>query len=155
MNKFLISFIILLALYLGYQSFLTDEPNPSEEEVLVSEPEKEKRIIHHYTPKPEVPDVDVSPLLGKYTASVENDKVAAALNIELMADNKIVHYRSINRDGEIYEATVQGEYTIDGDRLLFTFPEERNKEVFKMGMLILTVAKDNTISSGRVKFVKV
>ncbi|MEP1447563.1 MAG: hypothetical protein ABJK37_15770 [Paraglaciecola sp.] len=154
MNKILIPLIILVSLYLAYNWFQTDEVISDETAIELSDSKKQERIIHNYDPEPEVPDVDVNPLLGKYVANVDNDNVSAEINVELLPNNRIVHYRYVNRDGMISEATVEGQYVVNGDRLEFTFPEERNKEVFKMPMLILSVAEDNTISSGIVKFVK-
>ena len=153
MKKILIPFIILLALYIGYNKFTADvEPTEQVTEATTEEPVKD--IYIKYVKEPEVEDIDDNPLLGTYSGSVKNDILTASIKFELMPDQKISHYRYVDRQGVVSEGSVEGEYVIEGDRLEFTFPEARDKEVFPMGMLILNVDSDNNISSGKVNFVK-
>ena len=157
MQKILLPFIILLALYIGYDALTSDaEPTESTKttEVVAATEEPVKDIFVKYVKEPVIADIDDNPLLGKYSASVENDKLTAAIKVEILSDKRIKHYRYVDRHGAVTEGTVEGQYIIDGDKLEFTFPESRDKAVFPMGMLILKVAKDNSISSGAVQFTK-
>jgi hypothetical protein len=151
MNKILIPLIILILLYLGYNT-LTSDDKPVETVVEVEPPIKD--IFVDYIDEPEVADIDDNPLMGEYSANIENDNLTAAIKFELMADQKIKHYRYVDRNGVVTQGNVEGQYVIDGDLLEFTFPESRDEEVFPMGMLILKVAKDNSISSGSINFIK-
>jgi hypothetical protein len=153
MKKILIPFIILLALYIGYNKF-TSDVEPTEQITENSAEEPIKDVYVKYVKEPEVEDIDDNPLLGEYSASVKNGNITADIKFELMPNQKISHYRYVDRDGVISEGIVEGEYVIVGDTLEFTFPEARDKNVFKMGMLILKVDRDNNISSGTVNFVK-
>tara|TARA_R110002167_G_scaffold6201_1_gene28360 strand:- start:523 stop:939 length:417 start_codon:yes stop_codon:yes gene_type:complete len=137
---------------MGYNALTSDVEPTAEKVVEVNKPLKD--IYVKYIPEEEIQDIDDNPLLGKYSATVENEKLTAEITFELMAEQKIKHYRSVNRNGIVTEGTVEGQYVIDGDLLEFTFPQSRDKEVFPMGMLILKVAKNNNISSGKVNFVK-
>ncbi|GAA6170924.1 hypothetical protein NBRC116592_05940 [Colwellia sp. KU-HH00111] len=152
MKKILIPLCIILAVYIGYDTF--SNKNSSETTISKTDQPKEKIKVYPFEPEIELPNVDTNPLLGDYSAEVKNDKLTASLTLSLMEGNKISHSRSINRSGVITEGEVTGEYIIKGNLLNFTFPEMRDKEVFPMEMLILTIAKDNSISSGQVKFTK-
>lgn len=156
MRKILIPLCVILVLYIGYDQFMSESSSKNESESSLSKTEqpKEKIKVYRFEPEVEVPDVDIDPLLGNYSAQVENDKLTASLQLTLSEGNQISHSRSINRSGDLTEGEVTGEYVIEGNVLTFTFPEMRDKEVFPMEMLILTIAKDNSISSGKVQFTK-
>lgn len=157
MRKILIPLCVILALYIGYEQFTNENKskNINESSLSKSEEAKDSIKIHHYEPEVELPNIDTNPLLGDYSAKVNNDKLSASLTLSLLPDQKIKHFRSIDRAGVISEGEITGEYVVEGNLLTFTFPETRDKEVFPMGKLILTVAKDNSISSGEVQFTKI
>jgi len=166
MRKILAIFIIVLASYLAFDKFTSDDSTadvleiggaagnvqrsvkPSDKRV---KPEPLYEIEESSIPETEV--INSDSIEGVYAAALDQKDVKANLRFTFKNDGTFIDYRDMTFPKSIAGETT-GTYSIDGALLTLHYTDNRDTEVFKFPQAKMSLHKDGTLRTGAVVLTK-
>lgn len=166
MSKVLVIFIIVLATYLAFDKFTSDDNTPDsadESNITAKVQRSEKPSDKRVKPEPlyeieesSIPETKVinsDSIEGVYAADLDQKDVKASLRFTFKNDGTFIDYRDMSFPRSIAGETT-GTYSIDGALLTLHYTDTRDTEVFKFPQAKMSLHKDGTLRTGAVVLTK-